>query len=55
MYIKLSVLALLLGVAAIALSADEKTATPPPEAEGTIRIFRRLIPADVLRGLYKLL
>lgn len=48
---KLSVLAVLLGVAAIVLSADEKSSTPAPEAEGTIRIFRRLIPADVLRGL----
>lgn len=47
---KLSVLAVLLGVAAIVLSADEKTSTPAAEAEGTIRIFRRLIPADVLRG-----
>lgn len=46
---KLSVLAVLLGVAAIVYSADEKAATP--EAEGTIRIYRRLIPADVLRGL----
>lgn len=49
---KLSVLAVLLGVAAIALSADEKKpATPAADAEATIRIFRRLIPADVLRGL----
>jgi len=49
---KLSVLAVLLGVAAVALSADQKATTPAaPEAEGTIRVFRRLIPADVLRGL----
>lgn len=50
---RLSVLAVVLGVAAIALSADEKSSTPVPEAEGTIRIYRRLIPADVLRGLLK--
>lgn len=47
---KLSVLAVLLGVAAVVLSADEKSSTPATEAEGTIKIFRRLIPADVLRG-----
>lgn len=47
---KLSVLAVLLGVAAIVLSADEKSSTPAPDDNGTIRIFRRLIPADVLRG-----
>lgn len=49
---RLSVLAMVLGVAAIVLSADEKSTTPAPEAE-TIRIYRRLIPADVLRGLLK--
>lgn len=47
---KLSVLAVLLGVAAVVLSADEKSSTPATEAEGTIKIYRRLIPADVLRG-----
>ncbi|VVC41738.1 Single domain Von Willebrand factor type C domain [Cinara cedri] len=46
---KLSVLAVLLGVAAVVLSADEKSSTPATEAEGTIKIYRRLIPADVLR------
>lgn len=50
---KLSVLAMLLGVAAVVLSADEKSSTPATEAEGTIKIFRRLIPADVLRGKYR--
>lgn len=51
---KLSVLAVLLGVAAIALSADEKASSPAPETDAaTIRIFRRLIPADVLRGSSK--
>jgi len=49
---RLSVLAVVLGVAAIALSADEKSPTPAPEAEGSIRIYRRLIPADVLRGTF---
>lgn len=47
---KLSVLAVLLGVAAIVYSADDKS-TAAPEAEGAIKIYRRLIPADVLRGL----
>jgi len=50
---RLSVLAMVLGVAAIVLSADEKSSTPAPEAEASIRIYRRLIPADVLRGLLK--
>jgi len=50
---RLSVLAVLLGVAAVVLSADEKSSTPAPEAEGSIRIYRRLIPADVLRGSLK--
>ncbi|XP_026816425.1 uncharacterized protein LOC113555968 [Rhopalosiphum maidis] len=49
MEFRLSVLAVVLGVAAIALAADEKSSTPAPEAEGSIRIYRRLIPADVLR------
>jgi len=49
---RLSVLAVVLGVAAIVLSADEKS-TSAPEAESSIRIYRRLIPADVLRGLSK--
>lgn len=51
---KLSVLAVLLGVATIAFSADEKSSTPAPGTDdATIRIFRRLIPADVLRGSSK--
>lgn len=50
MHYKLSILAVLLGAAAIVLSADKKSTTPEPEAEGTIRVFRRIIPADVLRG-----
>lgn len=53
MHCKLSILAVLLGAAAIVLSADQKASTPAPEAEGTIRIFRRIIPADVLRGMSK--
>jgi len=50
---RLSVLVMVLGVAAIVLSADEKSTTPASEADATIRIYRRLIPADVLRGLLK--
>ncbi|XP_050425732.1 uncharacterized protein LOC126836416 [Adelges cooleyi] len=46
---KFCVLAVLMGIAAVALSADEKTTSPAPEAENGIKIFRRLIPADVLR------
>jgi len=51
-YNKPSVLAVLLGVAAVAFAAGETPpSTPAPtDADGTIRIFRRLIPADVLRG-----
>lgn len=50
---RLSVLAVMLGVAAIVLSAEEKPSPNTPEAEGTIRVYRRLIPADVLRGSLK--
>ncbi|XP_050526935.1 uncharacterized protein LOC126897416 [Daktulosphaira vitifoliae] len=46
---KLSVLAVILGVAVVVLSADEKNTTAPSEPDNGVKIFRRLIPADVLR------